>query len=118
MNNPLSRSFSEHRKNNSGDIEVGMGANSGVNLNKFFEDVAKINGNLKEIKELHSKLRVSHEETKTAHNAGVVKALRSKMNQDAKQTLKRVKLIQDRLEVLEKSNEASRGWQNVPLAAH
>ncbi|KAL2924094.1 hypothetical protein RDABS01_015585 [Bienertia sinuspersici] len=66
MNNPLSRSLSEHRKNNFGDIEMGMGANSGENLNKLFEDMAKVNKKLKEIKELHSKLRAAHEEMKTA----------------------------------------------------
>ncbi|KAL2924101.1 hypothetical protein RDABS01_015592 [Bienertia sinuspersici] len=42
-----------------------------------------------EKKELQSKLRAAHEETNTAHNDGVVKALRSKMNEDVSQTLKR-----------------------------
>ncbi|KAL2924102.1 hypothetical protein RDABS01_015593 [Bienertia sinuspersici] len=74
---------------------MNIGGNSGVNLNKFFEDVAKINKNLTKIEELHSKLRIAHEETKTAHNVGV------------SQTLKRAKLIRDRLKVLENSNEAS-----------
>ncbi|KAL2924098.1 hypothetical protein RDABS01_015589 [Bienertia sinuspersici] len=74
---------------------MNIGRNSGVNLNKFFEDLSKINKNLMEIEELHSKLRVAHEETKTTHNAGVVKALPSKMEQGVSHTLKRVKLIKD-----------------------
>lgn len=104
MNDLLSSSFSEHRKNNSGDIEMGLTAN----LDKFFEDVEKINEDLKEIEEFHRKLRAAHEETKTAHKAGVVKALRSRMDQDVSQTLKKAKLIKDRLQALDQSNVASR----------
>ncbi|KAL2924093.1 hypothetical protein RDABS01_015584 [Bienertia sinuspersici] len=89
---------------------MGMGTNSGENLSKFFANVAKINEILKEIKELHRKLRAAHEETKTAYNADVVKALWSKTKQDANLTLKRVKLIKDP----EKSNKASR---NLPECA-
>lgn len=108
MNNLLSTSFSQHGKNNSGDIEMGLAADAGANLEKFFEDVEKINEDLKEIEELQRKLRAGHEESKTAHNAGVVKALRSRMDQDVSQTLKKAKLIKDRLQALDKSNAASR----------
>ncbi|KAL2924096.1 hypothetical protein RDABS01_015587 [Bienertia sinuspersici] len=91
-----------HQENNSGEIEIGIGVNSGVNPDKFFEDVEKTNKNLKEIEELHSKLRVAHEETKTAHNAGVVKALLFKMKLGVSQTLTRAKLIKDQLKGLGK----------------
>ncbi|XP_057523828.1 syntaxin-121-like [Amaranthus tricolor] len=108
MNDLLSRSFSQHRENNAGDIEMGLSPDSEANLERFFQDVAKINDELKDIEELHRKLKAGHEESKTAHNAGVVKALRSRMDTDVNQTLKKAKLIKDRLQVLDRSNAASR----------
>ncbi|KAL2924100.1 hypothetical protein RDABS01_015591 [Bienertia sinuspersici] len=95
----------QHRKNNSGDIEMGIGART--NLNKIFEDVAKINKNLKEKEKLYSILRVICEETNMVHNARVGKALPSKMKQGVSWILKRAKLILDQLKVLENSNEVS-----------
>ncbi|CAO2820204.1 unnamed protein product, partial [Amaranthus hypochondriacus] len=87
---------------------MGLSANSEANLERFFQDVAKINDELKDIEELHRKLKAGHEESKTAHNAGVVKALRSRMDTDVNQTLKKAKLIKDRLQALDRSNAASR----------
>ncbi|KAL2924097.1 hypothetical protein RDABS01_015588 [Bienertia sinuspersici] len=63
------------------------------------------------MEELRSKLRVAHEETKLAHHASVVKALPSMMEQGVSQARKRVKLIMDQFNVLEKSNEES---QSLP----
>ncbi|KAL2924091.1 hypothetical protein RDABS01_015582 [Bienertia sinuspersici] len=83
MNNPLSISFSEHRKNNSSDIEMRMG----------------------------EKLQSKTQQTKTARNAGVVKALRSKMKQDVSHPLKRVKLIKDRL----KGRNSKKRWRSLWL---
>ncbi|XP_021771266.1 syntaxin-121-like [Chenopodium quinoa] len=103
--NDLLSSFSQHRKNGSGDIEMG---DVGANLEKFFEDVAKIEEDLKEIEELHNKLRAAHEESKTAHKSGVVKAIRSRMDQDVNQTMKKAKHIKECLQALDKSNVASR----------
>lgn len=105
MNNLLSKSFAQHRSS-SGDIE--MGGDVGANLDKFFEDVEKIKEDLKEIEELQRKLRAAHEESKTVHKVGVVKALRSRMDQDVNQTLKKAKHIKNCLQALDKSNEESR----------
>ena len=81
---------------------------TGVNLDKFFEDVETIKEDLKEIDELHKNLRSAHEESKTAHNAAAVKELRNRMDRDLNRALKKAKLIKVRLEALDRSNAANR----------
>ncbi|KAH9603424.1 hypothetical protein KSS87_000123 [Heliosperma pusillum] len=106
MNNLFSSSFSQHRENEP-DIEMG-GSVTGVNLDKFFQDVETVKEDLKELDELHRKLRSAHEETKTAHTAGSVKELRSRMDRDVGQALKKAKQIKVRLEALDRANAANR----------
>uniref|UniRef100_A0A7C8YMQ7 t-SNARE coiled-coil homology domain-containing protein n=1 Tax=Opuntia streptacantha TaxID=393608 RepID=A0A7C8YMQ7_OPUST len=106
MNDLFSSSFPKNRQN-SGDLEMGSGG-TGVNLDKFFEDVETIKEDLKEIDELHKNLRSAHEESKTAHNAAAVKELRNRMDRDLNRALKKAKLIKVRLEALDRSNAANR----------
>ncbi|KAL0884774.1 hypothetical protein Bca101_008755 [Brassica carinata] len=82
-----------------------------MNLDKFFEDVENVKDDMKGIETLYKKLQDSNEECKTVHNAKKVKELRAKMDGDVGQVLKRVKMIKQKLEALEKANANSR---NVP----
>lgn len=108
MNNLFSSSFSGYREN-SGDLEMGSPTpNPGLNLDKFFDDVETIKEDLKELEQLHQKLRTAHEESKTPHTAGSVKELRSKMDRDVGLALKKAKMIKVRLEALDRSNASNR----------
>ncbi|XP_058105231.1 syntaxin-121-like [Magnolia sinica] len=108
MNDLLSRSFSQHREGNpqSGDGTVEMG--TGVNLNKFFEDVEGIKDELQEVEKIHQRLHDSNESSKTIHKAKAIKELRSRMDADITQALKRAKLIKVKLEALERANAVNR----------
>ncbi|CAI9268229.1 syntaxin-121 [Lactuca sativa] len=109
MNDLLSRSFSAGRN---GDIEMGNAADGdGTNLDKFFEDVEAIKEELKGLELLHDQLQSSNEESKTLHNAKSIKTLRTKMDNDVALSLKKAKLIKNRLEVLDRSNASNR---NLP----
>ncbi|XP_047338348.1 syntaxin-125-like [Impatiens glandulifera] len=107
MNDLFSGSFKNHAD---GDIESGEGTGKEtINLDKFFEDVDKVQDDMKEVDKLYKKLQEVNEETKTAHNAKAMKELRARMDSDVSQVLKRVKIIKGKLEALEKSNAAHRG---------
>ncbi|KAI3766957.1 hypothetical protein L2E82_17038 [Cichorium intybus] len=109
MNDLLSRSFSAGRN---GDIEMGNAAgDDGTNLDKFFEDVEAIKEELKGLELLHDQLQSSNEESKTVHNAKSIKTLRTKMDNDVALSLKKAKLIKNRLESLDRSNSSNR---NLP----
>ncbi|KAI3832927.1 hypothetical protein MKW98_025811 [Papaver atlanticum] len=87
------------------DMEAGKET---INLDKFFEDVESVKEDMKGVETLYRKLQDANEETKTAHNAKTVKELRSRMDADVNQVLKRVKVIKGKLEALERSNAAQR----------
>ncbi|KAB2079262.1 hypothetical protein ERO13_A06G209200v2 [Gossypium hirsutum] len=112
MNDLISSSFRKYtdlkQQAYMDDIEAG---NETVNLDKFFEDVENVKEDMKGIEKLYKALQEANEECKTAHNAKTMKQLRSRMDSDVEQVLKRVKVIKGKLEALEKSNAASR---NVP----
>ncbi|KAL2900961.1 hypothetical protein RDABS01_026043 [Bienertia sinuspersici] len=111
MNNLISSSFSKYREN-PGDLEMkSPQPNPGVNLDKFFDDAETIRDEMKDLEELHRKLRAANEESKTAHTSTSVKELRSKMDRDVGQALKKAKTIKVRLEALDRSNAANR---NLP----
>ncbi|CDY34656.1 hypothetical protein HID58_083639 [Brassica napus] len=107
MNDLFSNSFKRNQAQ-FGDVEAGQET---MNLDKFFEDVENVKDDMKGIETLYKKLQDSNEECKTVHNAKKVKELRAKMDGDVGQVLKRVKMIKQKLEALEKANANSR---NVP----
>ncbi|XP_013601959.1 PREDICTED: syntaxin-125 [Brassica oleracea var. oleracea] len=107
MNDLFSNSFKRNQAQ-FGDVEAGQET---MNLDKFFEDVENVKDDMKGVETFYKKLQDSNEECKTVHNAKKVKELRAKMDADVGQVLKRVKIIKQKLEALEKANANSR---NVP----
>ncbi|CAE5957176.1 unnamed protein product [Arabidopsis arenosa] len=107
MNDLFSNSFKKNQAQ-LGDVEAGQET---MNLDKFFEDVENVKDDMKGVETLYKKLQDSNEECKTVHNAKKVKELRAKMDGDVGMVLKRVKIIKQKLEALEKANANSR---NVP----
>lgn len=89
------------------DLERGPSMEAG-DLDKFFDDVENVKKDMEDVENLYKKLQESNEESKTVHNAKTMKALRSKMDANVSQVLKRVKIIKGKLEALEKSNAANR----------
>uniref|UniRef100_A0A5B7BPA5 t-SNARE coiled-coil homology domain-containing protein n=1 Tax=Davidia involucrata TaxID=16924 RepID=A0A5B7BPA5_DAVIN len=93
------------------DIEAAAAAggnNEILDLDKFFEDVEKVKDDMKGVETLYKRLQESNEESKTVHNAKTMKQLRSRMDSDVAQVLKRVKVIKGKLEALDRSNAAHR----------
>lgn len=89
------------------DLERGPSMEAG-DLDKFFDDVENVKKDMEDVENLYKKLQESNGESKTVHNAKTMKALRSKMDANVSQVLKRVKIIKGKLEALEKSNAANR----------
>lgn len=108
MNDLLSNSFSQFKDGDGVSVEM---SSTGVNLDKFFEDVEGIKEELQEVERIHKRLMDSNESSKTLHNAKAIKDLRARMDSDINQALKRAKLIKGRLEALDRANAANR---NLP----
>lgn len=93
------------------DIEAGVNAREAqetVNLDRFFEDVESVKEDLRSLEQLYRRLLQTNEETKTAHNAKMVKELRARMDGDVEQVLRKAKGVKAKLEALDKSNAANR----------
>ncbi|CAN6683232.1 unnamed protein product [Malus baccata var. baccata] len=90
------------------DVEAGK---ESVNLDKFFEDIENVKEDMRQVERLYKQLQDSNEESKTVHNAQTMKELRTRMDLDVEQVLKRVKIIKGKLEGLERSNAEHR---NLP----
>jgi syntaxin 1B/2/3 len=90
-----------------GGTEAG-GGESGVDLDKFFEDVEAVKEDMRGLEGMYKGLQSTNEETKTAHDARTVKSLRSRMDKDVEQVLRRAKAIKGKLEDLDRSNATSR----------
>ncbi|KAL1196161.1 syntaxin [Cardamine amara subsp. amara] len=82
-----------------------------TNVNKFFKDVENVRDDMKCVETLYNRLYDSNEECKKVQNAKKVKELRAKTDGDVTKVLKRIKIIKQKLEALEKANGNS---HNVP----
>ncbi|KAM0923169.1 hypothetical protein ACQ4PT_005725 [Festuca glaucescens] len=89
-----------------GDMEAG--GETVANLDKFFQDVEAVKEDIQGFEALYKRLQATNEETKTAHEARAVKALRSRMDGDVEKVLKRAKAVKTKLEVLDRDNANSR----------
>lgn len=114
MNDLFSNSFKKYQDLKKqaylDDMEAGT-QNETVDLDKFFQDVENVKEDMTAVEKLYKKLQESNEESKTVHNAKTMKQLRSRMDTDVEQVLKRVKIIKGKLEALERSNAAHRKIQ-------
>ncbi|KAJ6728658.1 SYNTAXIN-124-RELATED [Salix koriyanagi] len=112
MNDLFSSSFKKYtdvkQQAQIDDMETGK---ESMNLDRFFEDVENIKEEMKTVERLYRSLQEANEECKTIHNAKTMKNLRSRMDTDVEQVLKRVKIIKGKLEALDRSNAAHR---NIP----
>ncbi|RAL51749.1 hypothetical protein DM860_010467 [Cuscuta australis] len=108
MNDLLSRSFSAPRGSPPPGSHAVEMTGGDASLPKFFEDVEAIKADLKNVEEIHARLRTAHEKSKTLHDPKQVRSLRSEMDRDASLALKQAKLIKHRLEELDRSNAANR----------
>ncbi|KAJ6769757.1 SYNTAXIN-124-RELATED [Salix purpurea] len=112
MNDLFSSSFKKYtdvkQQAQIDDMETGK---ESMNLDRFFEDVENIKEEMKTVERLYRSLQEANEECKTVHNAKTMKNLRSRMDTDVEQVLKRVKIIKGKLEALDRSNAAHR---NIP----
>ncbi|KAG5234896.1 syntaxin family protein [Salix suchowensis] len=112
MNDLFSSSFKKYtdvkQQAQIDDMETGK---ESMNLDRFFEDVENIKEEMKTVERLYRSLQEANEECKTVHNAKTMKKLRSRMDTDVEQVLKRVKIIKGKLEALDRSNAAHR---NIP----
>lgn len=112
MNDLFSSSFKNYqdiKRQTMDDMESGGGADTeAVDLSKFFEDVENVKEDMNAVVVIYKRLQESNDESKTVHNAKTMKQLRSKMDADVSNVLKRVKVIKGKLEALERSNVAHR----------
>ncbi|KAF2305096.1 hypothetical protein P3X46_033328 [Hevea brasiliensis] len=112
MNDLFSNSFKKHsdlkQQAYLDDMEAGRET---MSLDKFFDDVESVKEDMESVEKLHKSLQDANEESKIVHNAKTMKNLRSRMDSDVEQVLKRVKMIKGKLEALERSNATAR---NVP----
>jgi syntaxin 1B/2/3 len=89
-----------------GDMEAG--GESVVNLDKFFEEVEAVKEDMRGLEGMYKRLQSANEESKTAHDARAVKAIRSRMDSEVGQVLRAAKAVKDKLEALDRSNATSR----------
>ncbi|KAM7274743.1 hypothetical protein ACFE04_016609 [Oxalis oulophora] len=113
MNDLFSNSFKKYtdlqRQVHVDDLESGMESmKETINLDKFFQDVENIKQDMESVEILYKKLQESNEDTKNALDAKTMKEIRALMDSNTTQVLKKVKIIKEKLEALEKSNAAHR----------
>ncbi|CAL9054155.1 syntaxin-124-like [Musa acuminata AAA Group] len=95
-------------------MEAGMngpGADVGANLERFFEEVENVKNDLRGLESLYRRLQEANEESKTAHSAKTMKAVRARMDADIGQVLRQAKAVKAKLEALDQANAQHR---NIP----
>ncbi|XP_071701253.1 syntaxin-125-like [Rutidosis leptorrhynchoides] len=105
MNDLFSQSFKQAQEN---DLEAGGGGGNDSDLDGFFQDVENVKEDMTEVDKLYKRLREANDQSKTVHDAKNMKQLRSKMDKDIEQVLKRVRVIKGKIEALDKANISHR----------
>jgi len=108
MNDLFSQSFKQYQDNDLEEGNGGGGGNDSPELEKFFQDVENVKEDMSGVEKIYKRLQEANEESKTVHNANAMKKLRSKMDTDIEQVLKRVRVIKGKIEALDKANNANR----------
>uniref|UniRef100_A0ACD6AHE0 Uncharacterized protein n=1 Tax=Avena sativa TaxID=4498 RepID=A0ACD6AHE0_AVESA len=88
--------------------DMESGGEGVVNLDQFFSDVEAVKEDIAGFEALYKRLQSTNEETKSAHEARAVKALRARMDGDVEKVLKRAKAVKTKLENLDRDNANSR----------
>ncbi|TVU08018.1 hypothetical protein EJB05_41401 [Eragrostis curvula] len=91
-----------------GDMEAGGDSAMNMLLDKFFEDVEAVKEDMKDLEGMYKRLQSANEESKSAHDARAVKAIRARMDADVEQVLRKAKAVKGKLEALDRSNVTSR----------
>ena len=123
MNDLLSRSFNRERRGEDarhGDLESGnmkkfppsvqlTNMNSdGESMADFQREIKVVEGEVKKVRQLLQKLQSTNEESKQAHKAEALKALRTQMDTDIASVTKSARLINAKLKELDEANRAHR----------
>lgn len=114
MNDVFSSSFREYLQDDkhqihADDIEAGTEGNeTTIDLDKFFEDVEKVEEDMKDVDRLYKKLQDFNDEIKRVHEAQTMKEVRARMDADVGEILKMVRVIKGKLEALDRANVAHR----------
>ncbi|KAF6163273.1 hypothetical protein GIB67_025137 [Kingdonia uniflora] len=108
MNDLISSSFKRYTGLKQQAYMNDREAGTDTDLDKFFSDVKNVKDDMKFVKNLYRNLKNFNELSKSAQNAKTVKVLRTRMDAEMTQVLKRVKVIKGKLEAFERSNVAHR----------
>ncbi|KAK6142507.1 hypothetical protein DH2020_022855 [Rehmannia glutinosa] len=110
MNDLFSHSFKRYQDIKSqgptDDLEAGGGAaaaRTGRQPRQILRGRGERQKDMADVEKLYKRLQESNEECKIVHNAKTMKELRARMDSDVSQVLKRVKIIKNKLEALDKS---------------
>ena len=77
-------------------------------LESFFAQVEKVKEDLQDMTALYRSLHEANEESRIVHESKAMKKLRSRMDSDMVELLRRAKMVKGKLESLDRSNASSR----------
>ncbi|MCO5547583.1 hypothetical protein L7F22_001034 [Adiantum nelumboides] len=112
MNDLLSRSFHGSSADpEAGNFELGVQSlemTGDTNLARFHGEVAILDSEMEQLRNLLKKLKQTNEESLTVTSAQAMKSLRERMDNLIAEVLRKAKFIKSKLEALDKANHESR----------
>ncbi|XP_051141391.1 syntaxin-112-like [Andrographis paniculata] len=101
------------------DLEMGTLHEEGQkNLLEFFKEAEEIKAIMKQISDLLLDLQTLNEETKSTYSAKILRGLRDRMDSDMVAVLRKAKVVKEKLESLNKSNEENQKIYAEGSAVH